>query len=333
MLQSRAKVTKVANDTIKVHQEKARKEWSPAVYAYIHDLENLEANGPSMLGSSAHDQEPVAADGNRTVLFIVISDSHNYGNRLRWISETWGQELSPSLLFATGDAGKHEAETSVRVEQTGCPAHTHDGACCKVGAAVIQAWREMQRQPMLTWAYIVDDDTFVRPSALEEQLKTLDPLSQSKNGTLAAIPGCGEPKYSHGICGGGGAALSRAALESIVDSSPSSYLERHMKTCDSCEMWGDLTLGNVAHAKGVLTVQMPGLNSNRMDKVQFDSALELTEPLMYHYISREEQMNFLQALFNESENASSSGAYDTKECASYRGHVHCSNDPAAWPWS
>lgn len=328
---------------------RAAQHWHPKIHAYIRYLEGLEARDIPLLESSS----VVAPDRNGTVLFLVLSDSNAYGTRLKWVSESWAQDVDSSLVHAIGDNADESETENVRVEPTRCPAHTHDGACCKEGEAVINAHRLLQQQPSLNWAYIVDDDAYVRPSALEAKLKGLDPRGDHARGTMAAALGCVTKDCQSGICGGGGIAVSRQALDNLVGDSPATYFKQHMATCDRCEMWGDVTLGTQAVAHNISMVQLVGVNAWTMNKQVFDEQLQKAdtqEPLMYHYIKSEGQMRFLHHLFagNGSSKSGDEGAdtsvaqkfrrLDALEkfdplCANYRGHVHCTSDPQSLPWS
>jgi len=330
----------------------AGQRWHPKIHAYIRYLEALEASDDFDL-SSLEGASLVSPDSNGTLLFLVLSDSNAYGTRLKWISDSWAQDVHSSLLVAIGDYADASGTDNVRVEPTRCPAHSHDGACCKEGEAVINAHQLLQQQPSLNWAYIVDDDAYVRPSAMEAKLKGIDPIGDHGRGTMAATLGCVTKNCQTGICGGGGIALSREALDSLIGDSPAAYFKQHMETCDRCEMWGDVTLGTQAFEHSISMVQLEGTNAWTMNKQLFDTQLQeadTQEPLMYHYIKSEGQMRFLHHLFSNSSSSSaqSSGATDDTKaapkllhtleefdssCANYRGHVHCTSDPLSLPWS
>jgi len=338
-------------------QVAAGQHWSPEILSYLRYLEDLEAS-PGFQIFIETSRARTAANGS--VLFVVLSDSGYYANRLKWISETWGQDLPSSQLLAIGDANKRAADTTMRVEPTRCPAHTHDGACCKMAEAIITAHQLLQQQPSFGWAYVVDDDAYVRPAALEKRLKSMDPKGENQRGTLAAIPGCQTKQCPKGFCGGGGAGFSREALATLVGDSPTTFLKQHMKTCQRCEMWGDVTVGTQADAHDISVWNPYGLNGWLMDKRTFDSVLEghppgvfpqegPVEPLMYHYIRAEGQMQFLHQLFqNQSKpqlvhqtlSAAALAAQQAQEvkdmanaaCATYQGNKVCTSDPRAVPW-
>lgn len=317
----------------------AHQPWSPQVHAYIRYLEALEEGDDVLVEKASVESKdeaiPQKPAGNGTVMFVVLSDSNHYGEQLRWISETWGQDLPASQLMAIGDASDRSAHAGMQVQPTRCPAHTHDGACCKEAEAVINAQSELKKNPHLKWAYIVDDDTFVRPAALEERLKGLDTRGAQNHGALVAIPGCSTKKCARGFCGGGGGALSREALTTLVGDSPATYLKQHMQTCDRCEMWGDMTLGTQADEHGISIWNPQGLNGWLLDKASFDKTLSAaSEPLMYHYMRSEAQLFFLHRLFSPSDTFQGPEQQGIKdECATFKGNTQCWSDPHPPPWS
>jgi len=313
-------------------------EWHPDIHAFIDLLESEQELGSEPTMDHIVDMLK-ASSANNSVLFVVMSDSWDYDNRLKWIRETWGQDIPSTSLLAIGDAAKSDdSDLEMHVESTHCPAHTHDGACCKHGEAVIHAYRHLKRQPKLSWAYIVDNDAYVRPAALQKKLRMQDALGDRGKGSIATICACGNEKCPHGFCGGAGAAFSRKALDTLVDNNPAKFFKQHMKGCKRCGMYGDVTLGNAAVDHGITPIPIEGLHGWFMKKAVFDGTLTSNdEPLMYHYMKQESQFHFLHKLFAKSDvDAPSQNMLETttsnSTCANYRGNVVCSSDSDSWPW-
>jgi len=319
--------------------------WSPEVHAYIRYLEDLEKSSlnlaqtaiPALSKTLPETRAVPQHAGAGTVLFVVLTDSNHYHNALEWIGETWGQDLPADQLMAIGDEPLGSAST-MRVEPTHCPAHTHDGACCKMGEALINAQSEMKSRPRLKWAYIVDDDAYVRPTAMEEQFSSIYTLGMQKHGVILGVPGCGNDRCN-GFCGGAGAALSRQALHTLVGASPSSFLTKHMQTCQRCAatngmLWGDVSVGQQAKERGSNIELAPGLEGWPMNKAQFEASL-VPEPLQYHYQKSRAQFIFLHRLFSPSgtdlkngqDQMLEHGLKNQDECVTFRGNSQCWSQP------
>lgn len=347
--------------------------WSPQVHAYIRHLEDIE-NGISLVetqkqirvsGVSGSGRRPDAKanafpqhNGSGTVLFIVLSDSYHYESNLRYISETWGKDLPASQLMAIGDGGQavygqdNSLVGGMQVQATQCPAHSHDGACCKMGEAIINAQRVLKGRPDLKWAYISDDDAYVRPAAVEERFEHVDTRGTIDGtavpGVFGSIIGIGRCRsgtcHEGGMCGGGGIALSREALETLVRDSPSTFLKKHMQMCNRCAnngaLYGDAAIGQQAYESGISLTEVGGLNAWGMNKTAFDASLSAPEePLIYHYQRHEAQFLFLHQLFSPSGNIQTNsllnladkrlqsnldGSQESQDkCATFKGNTQC----------
>lgn len=299
--------------------------WHPRIHEYISFLETQEAT--RVVQTNLETTQP----SNGSTLFVLISDSNDYNTRLKWIGDTWGKDLIPSSIVAIGDAQKMDSSTKLPVQSTRCPAHTHDGACCKEAEAVIAAYEMLQKDPKFSWAYVVDDDAYVRPEQLEDRLKWITPKGPDNKGMLVGLQGCSTPACPNGLCGGGGHALSREALTSLIDGSPAKYLKQHMTTCDLCGMYGDVTVGTMVAKAGVDVSVLDGLNGWFMDSPTFHSVLHRAyEPIMFHYMKTEGQFRFLHGLFNDK---SEMKAVNGPHCATYKNHTECTSEFSAVPWS
>jgi len=316
-------------------------------------------------GSQENVERVEVADSSVSELetvFIVLSDSQHYSKNLRWISDSWGKNLSSLQLLAIGDKTP-EKSTRMRVEPTSCPAHSFKkGSCCKTGEAVIMAHQLMEKQQNLKWAYIVEDNSYVRPEAMDTKLKFVDPLGQALRGTLVASPGC-NTNCSNGVCLKGGLALSREALKTLVGNSSSKFLDEHMQTCDLCELHGGSSLGTLAHARNINVFSdnwywdaTVGIHTAPMRKREFDSSLISAVPTaLYHPIKEEGKFKFLDQLFTEQKGVAPlflhgslqdvedraekrrehvwiDDRHSTTHCAKYNGNTVCGSNPDEVPW-
>ncbi|CAE7683094.1 unnamed protein product [Symbiodinium necroappetens] len=153
------------------------------------------------------------------VLFVVRSCSQNYGFRVTSIFRTWGQDIarSPSDgLMVVGDTAVQHPRI-FGVPECG---NDHSRAlCCKTGYALQLAYRWLDD---FAWFFVLDDDTYVNIGNLRQSLSTFSALEPQALGVLGCGPGFCEDGQG-GFCGGGGYALSKAALGVIMVNSTSTF--------------------------------------------------------------------------------------------------------------
>eukprot|EP00929_Paragymnodinium_shiwhaense_P008530 TRINITY_DN112492_c0_g1_i1.p1 TRINITY_DN112492_c0_g1~~TRINITY_DN112492_c0_g1_i1.p1 ORF type:complete len:444 (-),score=56.52 TRINITY_DN112492_c0_g1_i1:35-1366(-) len=306
--------------------------WHSKIRQYYGELQENAAVSNALIQRAAG---PVANSswGDVAELVVVLqSGKAFYNTRLDWISKTWATKLGGQALVAVGDSPALDG--SIRVQGTRCPASSHgQGGCCKMAEAAIAAYDMMQKIPSLQWAYLADDDTYVRVPQLLQKLKTLDPRGESGKGAAYGLFVCTSARCATGLCGGGGYALSRLAVESMVGSDgPAKFLREQMDTCSLCDEWADIAMSQVMRANLVSQEKLDGLHAWRMKKDVFDETLKETapEPLVYHYIRSQGQMTFLHDLFHPRSNATTSTSNLPQDrCATYRSNTHCASPAAA----
>ena len=181
------------------------------------------------------------------VLFIVRSGHQNYGFRVTSILRTWGQDIASSPsdgLMVVGDTTVHHPHI-FGVPECG---NDHSRAlCCKTGHALQLAHRWLDD---FAWFFVVDDDTYVNIGNLHQSLSTFSALEPQALGVLGCGPGFCEDGQG-GFCGGGGYALSKAALGVIMLNSTSAFqldLMSHLATESDGMAYDDIS------ARGCLTV-------------------------------------------------------------------------------
>jgi hypothetical protein len=202
----------------------------------------------------------------------------------------------------------------------------------------------MQQNPNLQWGYFHDDDAYIRTDALEATL-----LSQSQSITahqavvLAADFDCASVHCSNFLCGGGGFAANRQAIEAMVGSDTSGFKKENMRRCRQCGAttdgtgrgpWPDAGIGEIFKARGLERRVLPGLHPWLLEKSCFDFSLRSeVEPLVYHPMRTQPQFDTLHRLFSApgEDPGTVSGFGD---CSEFKGNVQCSTSQVdkELPW-
>jgi len=285
-----------------------------------------------------------------SVLFVVYSGAQFYTTRVRWIMETWGRDLPLANLVFIGDrpAAGPEAEAALRgatVHVTACQQNSHEeGMCCKLAEAAILASHMMQQSPgAFDWAYLVDDDVYVRPGTLTKFLALQRPPVNASGRVLGNFD-CVTDACKGGLCGGSGYAADASAVPVLVGSDAAGFLSEQMQNCQKCGRWADVGLSRFFYERPLELRPLYGTYANRLRKPCFDDSLTNLEhePLMYHYIKSESQMQFLHKLFLDSNGFSASSAPPPllqlaargQLCATFHGSQHCAplTDAGDAPW-
>ncbi|CAE7566208.1 unnamed protein product [Symbiodinium sp. CCMP2456] len=181
------------------------------------------------------------------VLFVVRSSSQNYGFRVTSIFRTWGQDIASSPsdgLMVVGDMAVQHPRIFAVPE---CGNDHSRALCCKTGYALQLAYRWLDD---FAWFFVLDDDTYVNIENLRQSLSTFSALEPQALGVLGCGPGFCEDGQG-GFCGGGGYALSKAALGVIMINSTSSFqldLMSHLATEKDGMAYDDIS------ARGCFTV-------------------------------------------------------------------------------
>lgn len=319
--------------------------WHVMVQDFMKTLEALEPT--SLLGfTSSSNATKSPAAGDSSVLFVLQSGAVYYDTRLSWISQTWASSLNADSLVVIGDKSANDA-LKMQVQTTKCPSSHGEGGCCKMAEVIITAYSMMQKNPSLQWMFYADDDAYVRTDAVQKKLAKKNPNGTHGKGAVYAIEGCATKKCGSGICGGGGFAASRLAIQSLVQhDGAANLLRQQMHTCNVCEEWADISVAKLMEHHNVTLRPLKGLYAWQLNKTAFDKTLdgENAEPLMFHYIKTKGQMNFLQALFHggrwgtfHSLHESADSGKSAKDCATFRGSTVCltsaSKARGAAPWS
>lgn len=243
------------------------------------------------------------------ILYVVRTWHPNYDTRLPSIMKTWASTLDSSALLIVGD--KHLQNPTVHAA-TGCGTDHHVGLTCKTGHSLALAAEKIGSRP---WAFLIDDDVYVNTSNLEDLLKKHDPTRLIALG----IPGCGAPHcddHQGGFCGGGGYALSRAALKALVDRpTPTDF---HNELLDMTKVfypgevpWDDITTTCLMKRRGITVEKIDGLYGWRLPdsstaapdgklSQQTKTAIHSSNPLplTFHYIAPQEMYTIHNQFLN-----------------------------------
>lgn len=256
------------------------------------------------------------------VLFVVVSDSIFYKTRIKWIMETWGQDVPDGALMVVADK-KTEDNVPVRLVETDCARGSHDAGCCKYGHAVFAASERLAEEQSLEWFYFADDDVYVRPDVMKAKLAkrriTKWPIAKG-------LLGCSNDKCS-GICGGGGFLLNRKGLLKLVaNETRKSFVQKYMNACSYCSHWGDLAVSTMIKEREIKLENMKGLHPWRLERQKFlDELKSVRAPFTLHYQKTEGQLQTLYRLFSPSPKADAArrSAPQTGECAEHDGRRSC----------
>lgn len=264
------------------------------------------------------------------VLFVVATDSNFYATRMQWVFETWASALPERDVIVIGDGPYNESLFNSSVKSTKCPAHSHNGGCCKWGMALEYIYKKMASEPDISWAYLADDDAYVRVDMVREMVAVhSDP---EDTGVALGILGCGDAKCG-GFCGGGGVAMNRVAVYKAVRFKLREVESEAVAWCHKCSMWADLAITNMFTSAGVDVRKQDNLRGWRLKKKEFEASLR--SAIMYHYIKTHAQMSFLHGIFNESlPSLPPNNTKNTTHCVQYQGAPRCAivPSPGDLPW-
>jgi len=252
------------------------------------------------------------------VLFGVWTDSLFYDTRLAGILETWGKDIPPSKFMAVSDKKRPGPGglPGSDVVETRCPPHSHwEGACCKWAEGVILAQQRMERDPALQWAFFSDDDVYLLPEIVAEVLRNVDNAHIPQ--ALGSF-GCKTPTGCTGLCGGGGFAINRAALDRLAGKNPEEFLQHEMQYCSKCQRWADQAISMVWADKGIAMRQLGGLNGWILSESDFKAQLQRGN-LLFHYQRTKHQMEFMHEIFTGQKLLQE----EKGPCVEYRGRTSC----------
>lgn len=202
--------------------------------------------------------KPWSKDQKLKVLYgIFTSPLPKYAEQLQAVEETWAKQVLPQRLLVVGVNGSNPDITYKQAplcQDEGRGA----GISCKE-ATLLSTGYELGAD----WVVVLGSDNYVFPKRFDGLLEHTD----KKIPQILAIYGCGEGKYCEdhksGICGGGGYAISRAALDTMVGKgvgAAKNFIHESMHEATTIGGgWSDQVTSCIARRHGVKEVPVAGL--------------------------------------------------------------------------
>jgi len=235
---------------------------------------------------------------NRTlkvVFGVFTSPLPKYAEQMKAVTDTWAKDVAPQKLLVVGVKGDAPGITYKQAPMCQDGHINNPGISCKE-ATLLSTGYAMSAD----WVVVVGSDNYVFPKNMEERLEKED----KNKPQILAIFGCGGGKYCEdgkgGICGGGGYAISKAALEKMVGKGPDAaqkFIQESMQCASTVGGgWSDQVTSCIARRSGVSEVNLDGLYGWKLcdagamecpfeQNVYRDKILSTTpKTLTFHYI-------------------------------------------------
>jgi len=249
--------------------------------------------------------EPFPIDQKMKVVYgVFTSPLPQYAEEMKAVEETWAQKVPPQKLLVVGVNGSTPGITYKHAPMCKDGHATNPGISCKE-ATILTTGYEMGAD----WVIVAGSDNYVFPRNLEQRLESED----SKKAQILGIYGCGGDfceDHKTGLCGGGGYAISRRALDKMVGQGASAsmdFIQESMHTASTVSgYWSDQVTSCIARRNGVKEVDLPGLYGWRLgpedsfDEETYKTKIMATDPkpFTFHYVHPHE-MHQLHKLVND----------------------------------
>jgi len=203
--------------------------------------------------------EPWPEDQKMKVVYgVFTSPLPKYAEQMAAVADTWAKDVPPQKLLVVGVNGTAPGVTYKKAPKCKDGHVTNTGISCKE-ATLLTTGYELGAD----WVVVVGSDNYVFPRHMEERLAR----ENAADPQILAIFGCGAGEYCEdhkgGLCGGGGYAISRGALDKMVGQAPKAshnFIQESMDTAKSvCGYWSDQVTSCIARRRGVKEVQLEGL--------------------------------------------------------------------------
>jgi hypothetical protein len=252
------------------------------------------------------DQEPLSLLYNFTpfdedqklkvVFGVFTSPKAKYAEQMEAVADTWAKDVYPQKLLVVGVDGT-KPNISYKLSPMCQDGHINNpGISCKEATLLSTGFRMGA-----DWVVVAGSDNYVFPRNFEERL-----LQEDKHKPqILGIHGCGDGKYCEdgksGLCGGGGYAISHAALKAMIGEAPGAgkkFVKDAMETASGVGGgWSDQVTSCMARRANVTEVQLDGLYGWKLcDPGQMDCGFatdayrskimsKSPKPLTFHYIT------------------------------------------------
>jgi len=203
--------------------------------------------------------KPWAKDQKMKVIYgVFTSPQPKYARQLQAVEETWAKQVPPQRLLVVGVNGSNPDITYKPAPLCQEGHINNPGISCKE-ATLLSTGYELGAD----WVVVIGSDNYVFPRRFDEVLEHAD----KKIPQILAIWGCGGGKFckdhKSGHCGGGGYAISRAALDAMVgqgvDAGQRFIQESMHQAATVGGGWSDQVTSCIARRHGVKEVPLKGL--------------------------------------------------------------------------
>jgi len=194
----------------------------------------------------------------KVIYGVFTSPRPKYAAQLQAVEETWAKQVPPRRLLVVGVNGSNPDITYKQAPWCQDGHVNNPGISCKE-ATLLSTGYELGAD----WVVVIGSDNYVFPRRFDKMLEHAD----KKIPQILAIWGCGGGKYCEdhksGICGGGGYAISRAALDAMVgegvDAGQRFIQESMHQAATIGGGWSDQVTSCIARRHGVKEVPLAGL--------------------------------------------------------------------------
>lgn len=199
------------------------------------------------------------------LLWVLRTFPGNYKSKLKHQAHTWLKLLDPAqdrLLIASAYSSETVVPSIPNATWSlpkGCEDNHGVGLCCQEARAIV-----FSTNLTYDWAFFVDDDVYARPELVRQVIGT----HAATHGNMAALgtTGCVTGNFLnqiHGFCGGGGYALSRAAIEHML--AKPNFEQRYHRHCKRTQFC-DITTAALAVEAGVALMTSNAFHPWGLDK-------------------------------------------------------------------
>jgi len=219
---------------------------------------------------------------NSSVVYGVMTNARpEYRAKLQTQLETWASGLpAQRRFFAVAGRGAPDNEAAGLIVEDRCP-DDMSGLACKEERLLEEGYARGA-----AWFVILGEDNYVDTARLEETLAKRsaggsEPLVLGVIGCGKGIDFCAEVDRDGGLCGGGGYAISRAALEAVM-AQGSGALRQEFGVRP---LPGDMATSCALRRRGVSLGALDGLLAFRHEKLAEFQGVLRQGPLTLHYLT------------------------------------------------
>ena len=236
------------------------------------------------------------------ILYIIRSIPKYYDERLNMQFETWMKHLNENddVLVASKNKN-HIDKFNLKYSTPICPKDYDIGVCCSESNAIVKALKEYE----FDWVFILDDNVYVYP----DKVRSIINKYKDNYNVALGTSGC-ESNGVEGLCGGGGYAFSKQALQKIVGKDKNdvlkyeSFLEEYKISCEKTK-FHDITMGELATKNNIEIIDIPEFKPWGIDKDEKQLIIDNKIATLHYHggdITKDkktvkDKMYFLQSLF------------------------------------